>query len=73
MELCWRGRLVEIQVSSKNLVGALTTQHYLEAHGLDPPGEEIHGHCSSYLHMVRVCNQLSLIVPLRGDAMNCSC
>ena len=44
MELGGIGRLVEVQIAAKELVGSLARQHHLETHGLDTSGQEVHRH-----------------------------
>mmetsp|Transcript_100628 Transcript_100628/g.289120 ORF Transcript_100628/g.289120 Transcript_100628/m.289120 type:complete len:394 (-) Transcript_100628:8-1189(-) len=47
MELLDIRCLVEVQVTSKDLVRALSRKDHLDAGGLDPPGHEVHGRRSS--------------------------
>ncbi len=39
--LCVR-RLVEVQVTAKDLVGTFSREHHLHAHGLDAPRQQVH-------------------------------
>ena len=47
MELAGARRLVEVEIAGKDLVGPLPGEDYLDAHGLDPTGQEEHrGRCA---------------------------